>query len=246
MRVLLLAAGLGTRLKPITNHTPKCLLQIDNKPLLEYWFAMLVNAGVFPILVNLHYHSEMVLDYIQNSPYRKFVSTVLENHLLGTGGTLLSNRGFFGHEPDEPLMLVHADNLSVFDVKEFIRAHQNRPPECEITMMTFTTPTPHSCGIIERDERGCVRAFHEKVANPPGSMANGAVYILEPSVFDYLESLNKEFIDFSTDVIPNYIGRICTFHNHVYHRDIGTVESYEAACREYPAVASKSGRFSVR
>ncbi len=231
MRALLLAAGLGTRLQPLTDNIPKCLIAIDEKPLLEYWITMLCNGGVFPLLVNLHHHADKVVKFIDNSLYKEFVATVYEERLLGTGGTLLKNRGFFG---DEPLMLVHADNLSLFDVRAFINSHQNRPPGCEITMMTFKTPTPHTCGIIEVDEKGRVRAFHEKVANPPGNLANGAVYILQPSLFNYLESLNKEFIDFSTEVIPNYLGRIFVFHNDVYHRDIGTIESYETACEEFP------------
>jgi mannose-1-phosphate guanylyltransferase len=231
MKALLLAAGLGTRLQPLTNNIPKCLVEIHGKPLLEYWITMLYEGGVHPLLVNLHCHADKVADFINNSKYRKFVSTVYEERLLGTAGTLLRNRNFFN---DEPLMLVHADNLSMFDVKAFINSHMDRPSGCEITMMTFKTPTPHTCGIIETDEKGCVQAFHEKVANPPGDMANGAVYIVEPSIFNYLKGLNKEFIDFSTEVIPKYMGRINTFHNDVYHRDIGTIESYEMACQEFP------------
>lgn len=234
MKALLLAAGLGKRLQPLTDNIPKCLMEIDGKPLLEYWITMLYNGGVYPLLVNLHHHADKVASFVNSSPYREFVTTVFEEKLLGTGGTLLKNRSFFENEPKEPLMLVHADNLSVFDVQAFVHSHLNRPAGCEITMMTFTTPTPHTCGIIEIDEKGCVRAFHEKVANPPGDMANGAVYIAEPSIFNYLKGLNKEFIDFSTEVIPNFIGRINTFHNDAYHRDIGTIESYEAACKEFP------------
>jgi mannose-1-phosphate guanylyltransferase len=230
MKALLLAAGLGTRLQPLTSDIPKCLVEIHGKPLLDYWITMLCEGGVHPLLVNLHYHADKVIIFINNSKYRKFVSTAYEESLLGTGGTLLRNRNFFN---DEPLMLVHADNLSMFDVRAFINSHMNRPSGCEITMMTFKTPTPHSCGIIETDERGCIRAFHEKVANPPGNLANGAVYILETSIFNYLENLNKEYIDFSTEVIPYYKGRIYTFHNDVYHRDIGTIESYEMACKEF-------------
>lgn len=200
---------------------------------------MLYKGGVYPLLVNLHHHADKVASFINDSPYRKFVTTIYEEKLLGTGGTLLINQSFFDDEPKEPLMLVHADNLSIFDVQAFVNSHKNRPDDCEITMMTFKTPTPQTCGIIETDNRGCVQAFHEKVANPPGDVANGAVYIVEQSIFPYLASLNKEFIDFSTDVIPNFIGRINTFHNDVYHRDIGTIESYEAACREYPTIAGR-------
>jgi mannose-1-phosphate guanylyltransferase len=237
MKALLLAAGLGTRLRPLTDSIPKCLVAIHGKPLLEYWITMLCDGGIFPLLVNLHHHADKVARYIDNNKrYKDLVSTTYEEKLLGTGGTLLKNRGFFG---DEALMLIHTDNLSVFDVRAFINSHLNRPPGCEITMMTFKTSTPHTCGIVETDEEGCVQAFHEKVADPPGDVANGAVYIIEPPIFKYLETLNKEFIDFSTEVIPNFIGRINTFYNDIYHRDIGTLESYEAACREYPVIEDK-------
>jgi len=145
MRALLLAAGLGTRLRPLTRDIPKCLIPIDGKPLLEYWFAMLSLAGVSPLLVNIHHHSDKVRQYIDRSPYGRIVTTVYEEKLLGTGGTLLKNREFFG---SEPLMLVHADNLSLFDVRAFLDSHHERPPGCEITMMTFHSPTPQTCGII--------------------------------------------------------------------------------------------------
>lgn len=220
---------MGTRLRPLTDTIPKCLVPIHGKPLLGYWLSMLHDAGVYPILVNLHYLADKVRAYIEKSGFRQIVSTVYEENLLGTAGTLLRNRAFFDRDP---LMLVHADNLSRFDVRAFIESHRTRPPGCEITMMTFRTPTPESCGIVELDERGSVKAFHEKVPEPTGNLANGAVYILEPSIFHFLESLGKEAIDFSTEVLPHYVGRIFTFHNDVYHRDIGTMESYEAANRD--------------
>jgi len=91
-------------------------------------------------------------------------------------------------------------------------------------MMTFETVTPQFCGIIEQDERGMVVGFHENVANPPCKFANGAVYIFEPSVLDFLATLGKPFIDLSLEVLPCYSGRIVTFHNADYHRDIGTLE----------------------
>lgn len=230
MRALLLAAGLGTRLRPLTNDIPKCLVPIDGKPLLYYWFKMLNDAGVNPLLVNLHYFADKVTDYIRASGFRHIVETVYEENLLGTAGTLLRNRNFF---KEETLMLIHADNLAVFDVRRFIERHYSRPPGCEITMLTFRTATPESCGIVELDGSGIVTAFHEKVKNPPGDLANGAVYILEPGIFGFLEKLCKEVIDFSTEVLPSYTGRIYTFYNDVYHRDIGTMESYLMAVNEF-------------
>ncbi len=106
-------------------------------------------------------------------------------------------------------------------------------------MMTFNTTEPEACGIVELDERGLVRAFHEKVKNPPGDLANAAVYILSPSVMDFLTGLGKEVIDFSTEVLPHFMGRINVFHNEIYHRDIGTVESLLIAQNEYPAAVAR-------
>lgn len=129
--------------------------------------------------------------------------------------------------------MAHGDNMSVFDLKTFISAHDARPVHCEMTMMTFETETPQSCGLVELDTENVVCAFHEKVDTPPGNLANGAVYILEPSIFDFLASLGKEVIDFSTEVLPHYVGRINTFRNGKYHRDIGTTESYLKAEKDF-------------
>jgi mannose-1-phosphate guanylyltransferase len=102
-------------------------------------------------------------------------------------------------------------------------------------MMTFETDDPRNCGIVEEDTRGLVTAFHEKVTHPPGNRANAAVYIFQPAVIDFLATLGKETIDLSTEVIPRYLGRMCTFHNSDYHRDIGTSDSLARAEREFGA-----------
>lgn len=247
MKALLLAAGLGTRLRPITDYVPKCLVAIKEKPLLQYWLERLLSesssrareAGVaishndntvHHILINTHYFSTQVEDFIKTSPWAEYVTLVYEPTLLGTGGTVLKNRAWL---QDGPFILAHADNLTRFDVKAFIEAHQNRPAQTEITMMTFDTDVPERCGIIESNEQGIVTAFYEKSTENHGARANAAVYIIEPSVIDFLASLGKEEIDFSTEVIPHYLGRMQIFHNADYHRDIGTPESLQLAQVEY-------------
>ncbi len=218
------------------NEKPKCLVNIGGRSLLDYWLELLVRGGVTEILVNLHYLPELVTEYLRNSPYGSNVTTVYENRLLGTGGTLLRNRASFG---TEPVMLIHADNLSVFDVRAFVRRFETRAKGIEITMMTFATDTPESCGIVQVDDEGIVRAFYEKVHKPPGSLANAAVYIVSVSVVYWRATLGKEVIDFSTEVLLAYVGRINVFHNDVYHRDIGTVESLLAAQSEIGAILWK-------
>lgn len=223
MKALLLAAGLGTRLRPITNTIPKCLVPINAKALLEYWLENLTKVGVDEFLINTSYLSEQVEEFITRSKYSKQVTLVHEDELLNTGGTLLANQQFFN---DEPFMLVHADNLCFCDFNAFIDSHKKRDLKSEITMMLFQSDDPSSCGIVELDSDNIVHKFHEKVENPPSDLANGAVYICEPSIFSFLDSLNKKDIDFSNDVLPSFMGKINTYINTTYHRDIGTVQSY--------------------
>lgn len=230
MRAVLLAAGLGVRLRPLTNTVPKCLVPIRGKPLLGYWLELLLGGGIERALVNTHHLPETVRHFVAESPWRERITLVHEDRLLGTGGTVLKNRDFF---QGRAFLVAHSDNLTRFDVQAFIRRHQQRPAGTLITMITFRTDTPQTCGIVEEDPRGVVTAFHEKVANPPGERANAAVYIFEPGVVEFLAGLGKEVIDLSTEVMPAFLGRICTFHNSDYHRDIGTPESLQQAELEF-------------
>ena len=236
MRVLLLAAGLGTRLAPITNTIPKCLVPINGRPLLDHWMELLSAGGIEDVLVNLHYLPDQVRAYLASCRYPLRIATAYEPRLLGTGGTLLRNRDYFR---GEPVMLVHADNLSLFDIRAFIARFAERQAGVDMTMMTFLTDAPETCGIVELDPTGIVRAFHEKVPNPPGRLANAAVYILAPAVLEFIAGLGKADVDFSTEVLPKYLGRINTYENAVYHRDIGNPESLRRAEAEYPSVAAR-------
>ncbi len=223
MKALLLAAGLGTRLRPITNTIPKCLVPINGKPLIEYWLENLSKAGINEFLINTHYFSEQVEAYVNNSIYKDNVTLIYEKKLLNTAGTILANKHFFG---EKPFMLVHADNLCFCSFTDFLKSHYNRPSSTYITMMLFKTDNPSSCGIVELDKNNVVQEFHEKVSSPPSNLANAAVYICESSVINTLISLNKQEIDFSLEVLPKYLGKINTYLNNVYLRDIGTIENY--------------------
>lgn len=231
MKAVLLAAGLGTRLRPLTETVPKCLVPIHGRPLLGYWLDLLFKSGcVERVLINTSYLADAVRAFIAENEWRDRIDLVHETELLGTGGTIAVNRDWIG---TEPCIIAHADNLTRFDVAGFIDRHRNRPSEAEITMMTFETDTPQSCGIVELDGAGVVQQFHEKVANPPGNMANGAVYIFEPGVCDFIKSRGKTFVDISTEVLPAYLGRIVVYPNTVYHRDIGTYESLAKAEQDF-------------
>ena len=218
VRALLLAAGKGKRLRPLTNDWPKCLMPIGDRPLLEFWLQTLHEAGIRKVMVNLHYHVEKVEEFLQRPQFRGWVDSTYEENLLGTAGTLFANKSYF---EDCTILLVHADNWCQCDFSDFLDFHQLlRPDHCPITMMTFESPTPETCGIVETNADGVVLAFHEKSNNPPGNQANGAVYLLEPEVLKWIEEI-PDISDFSTEVLPHFIGRIATWNNSAIHKDIG-------------------------
>ena len=224
MRAILLAAGCGTRLRPLTNKIPKCLVPIKGRPLLDIWLERLTQVGIGPFLINTHYLAAQVEAFIASSLYRDQVTLIHERELLGTAGTLIANLDFFQGEDG---LLIHADNYCLADFPAFVQAHLQRPPECVLTMMTFRTDTPSSCGIMELDERGVVVGFHEKVAAPPGNLANGAIYILSAELLLMMEGKDlRSAKDFSTEVLERFVGRIYAHETTENFRDIGTPESY--------------------
>jgi mannose-1-phosphate guanylyltransferase len=233
-RALLLAGGLGTRLRPLTLTTPKCLVPIRGKPLLGIWFDLLFGAGVQRVLVNTHYLSEAVIAFCRTSQWSSRIDLVHEAKLLGTAGTLRTNADYF---KDGAFLMAHADNLSQFSPSAFFTAHEGRPAECIGTMMTFYTDRPGECGIVELDQRGVVAAVHEKSPNPPGNLANAAVFVLEPSVLEVL-ARNPLATDFCRDIVPELAGRWFTFYNATYHRDIGSPDALARAQQEFIWVQS--------
>ena len=173
----------------------------------------------------------MVRQYLNQSTWLPYIKIVYEEILLGTGSTILKNRDFFNNED---FLVAHADNLTIFDMQDFASQHAARPSGTDLTMMVFDTPDPQSCGIVSLDSQGVVEAFHEKVANPPASLANGAVYIFDPSVAEWISGLGKLQVDLSNELIPHFLGRIYTYRNAAYHRDIGTLASWSAANQDFP------------
>jgi mannose-1-phosphate guanylyltransferase len=222
IKALLLAAGYGSRLRPLTDSWPKCLMPISGRPLLEYWIEILRSSKVSKVIVNTHYGEIEVKEFLQRDRYVSFVTPVSEPHLLGTAGTVRENRSWLG---SGTTLLAHADNWSHCEWHKLIEFHHNaRPRGTVITMMTFRSDAPSLCGIVEIDGNGVVAKLHEKVKNPPSDLANGAVYLFGEEVFDFLEQ-NPEVTDFSTEVLPSFIGRIATWENSGIHRDIGSIAS---------------------
>jgi mannose-1-phosphate guanylyltransferase len=226
VKTLLLAAGFGSRLRPLTDDLPKCLVPIKGQPLLGIWLTRLSAAGCGPFLINTHYRAEQVAAFIEAGPYRAQVMLAHEPVLRGTAGTLLGHLDFFG---DEDGLLIHADNYCLADFSDFIAVHRRRPPGCLMSMMTFRSENPSSCGIVALDERKVVVGFEEKPQRPRGNLANGAVYILSADLLAQLRRCPSAVTDFSTQVLPGLLGKINAYETSAPLIDIGTPQSYALA-----------------
>ncbi len=224
---------MGTRLRPLTNSIPKCLVKIGGKPILQIWLENLSKAGCEEVIINTHYLSEKVEEYLEG---RKFgdmkIITTYEPKLLGTAGTLLKNADFL---LGKNCMLIHADNFTDVNLEEFLKFHKDFsiPKKRLLTMMTFTTNNPESCGIVSINNEGIVENFHEKKSTDNGNIANAAIYCFNDNLINFLISKKKNYFDFSEDVIPECINNIQTFHTNSTFIDIGTIDNLELARRKY-------------
>ena len=233
IRALLLSAGYGTRLRPLTNSKPKCLLEIGGKVILESWFNKLELVSCVESLVNTHHLSNLVDEFILSYKSNVMnISNVYEKELLGTAGTLIFNKSFFRESTG---LLIHTDNVTDMYLDELLHAHSTRPSCCLITMLTFDCLDPSGCGIVEIDDNSVVTGFYEKVNSPPSNRANAAVYVFDEDFFTFLDELGPGISDMSTQVLPALLGRIYTFHTSEPYLDIGTPDNLQRAHEIWPA-----------
>lgn len=231
-RCVLLAAGLGTRLRPLTETVPKCLVDIVGKPLLGYWFDALERAGIRDVLVNTHHLREPVQAYLaQVERERGFrIVEAYEPKLLGSAGTLAANRAFA--DGADECVIVYADNLSDLDLGALLAFHRSHADP--FTMVLFRTSRPRECGIAALDADGRVVEFVEKPAEPRSDLANAGVYVVSADA--YREIADQRAFDLGFDVLPRFVGRMRGFAHSGYHRDIGHLAALEQARADAPAV----------
>lgn len=231
MKAFLLAAGCGTRLRPLTDSIPKCMLPIAGTPLLFHWLRALAAAGVEDVLLNTHHLATRVEAAIAEWHEAPAVHLVHEPELLGSGGTLSVNRQFVDGEQD--FFVVYADNLTNISMSALLDAH--RHSRMVFTTFVYETTRPQEKGICVL-EPGSDRivAFDEKPSRPRSNMASAGIAVANRRIFEALPA--RLPLDLSREVLPALAGRMQAVRTDAYIRDIGTLEDYRAAQREWPLV----------
>ena len=229
MKAFLLAAGLGTRLHPLTQQVPKCLVRVGGRPLLDLWLDNFRAAGVDEVLVNLHHLPEQVRSHLAALQGGLRVRTSYEPVLLGSAGTLVAGRNFIGS--DEVFLAVNGDDLTDFDLSRLVTALE-AAPAADAAIAVFHAPRPEACGILEVEE-GVVMSFEEKPAAPRGDLANAGMYAFRRSVLDLVPEGTP--VDIGTHLLPRLVRRaVAVPVGDAFLIDIGTPEALARAEAEWP------------
>lgn len=226
MKAILLAAGKGKRLRPLTNEIPKCLLTIGGKPLIEYWFDMFQKYKISDVLINGHYKADLLESFIDDvkNRYDFNILYVYEKELIGTGGTIKNNWEFIKEE--KYFLVCHGDNFTNINLSDFLNFHIEKKSELSIAL--FHTDIPEQCGIVEKmDSCKKIIKFTEKPKNPKSDIASAAIFIMSPKIINLFP--NKKVIDFSKEIMPLYQGNMYGYMIDGFNIDIGTIDNYEYA-----------------
>jgi len=227
MKAFLLAAGNGTRLRPLTYTIPKCLVPINGHPLLHYWLKLFEECGITDVLINLHHLPDLIFDFIFQNKFNLNIHTAYEQELLGSAGTIRTNFDFVSR--DRAFLICYADNLTNINLAKMIDAHLSKKQI--LTLGLFHTDNPQHCGIAEVDENNTVINFVEKPKNPRSNLAGAGIYVANHEIFHYLPEHFPSDIGF--DVLPQLVGKMQGYFISEYFIDIGTTENYNRAIREF-------------
>ena len=228
IKSLLLAGGLGARLRPLTDSVPKCLIPIVGQPLLDIWIQRLIECGIREARINTHALAGVVRAHIAKINAENGLRLV-EAHepvLLGSAGTFTANMDL-ADDVDE-VVVIYADNFSDIDLRPLIAFHhQHTDP---LTMVLFQAPNPGACGIAELDKEGRIISFVEKPKSPASNLANAGLYVIDAAAYREIAKMKAFDLDF--EVLPRFVGRMRGWTWGGYYLDIGTHESLKRAERD--------------
>ncbi len=230
MKAFLLAAGHGTRLRPLTDHQPKCLLPIKGTPMLEIWLEQCRRVGIHEVLVNIHSHAAQVRDFLKEHGNGIRVNVVEEPALLGSAGTLRANAKWVAEE--ELFWVFYADVLTITNLQSMLASHVMKRPAA--TLGVYRVANPQRCGIVKLGKDDVVEEFVEKPSRPASNLAFSGLMVATAEVLAAIPA--REPCDIGFDLLPRLSGSMVAHRISDYLVDIGTPETYQHAQETWPGL----------
>ncbi len=227
---MVLAAGLGTRLRPLTYEITKPMVPVLDRPVMEHILDLLERHSFESVIANLHYFPESIREY-----FGERISYRFEEELLGTAGGVRACADFFG---DEPFLVISGDALTDIDLTAFAAHH--REMGAVATLAVKQVADTREYGVVLHDRDGRITGFQEKPAPDEAlsNLGNCGIYMFDPKIFDYFPE--TPFVDWAKDVFPVLLEQDASFHIHEvreYWNDVGSLAelrqgTFDALCGE--------------
>ncbi len=227
-KAMIMAAGAGTRLNPLTLKVPKPMIPVANVPVLEYILKHLQGFGINDIIANTHHLAETIHDaYCGQNHFNINFNCIYEPELSGTAGGVKKTEFFFND--NETFLVVSGDALTDVDIEKLYSKHKSSNALATIALKEIPPPEVENFGVVVIDESSKVIGFQEKppIAQAKSNLVNTGIYIFEKEVFNYIPA--NIFYDFGKQVFPEMLKANKRLYAHViddYWNDIGTLRQY--------------------
>ncbi len=222
MKAFILCGGKGTRLRPYTYTTPKPMLPVGGKPILQYVIENLKRAGIKEFILTVGYLHEQISDYFgDGSKFGVKMEYAVEDEKLNTAGSVIP------HKVNETFVVAMGDHITNIDIREMVEHHKKSGAVATIALLKQTIPIQF--GIAEVKD-GSVTGFREKPLLE--HLYNVAIYVFEPEIFKYM----KEKEDFAKDVFPRMLEKGEKINAYIFDEvwfDIGQISEYERLNEEF-------------
>ncbi len=226
-----MAGGMGTRLKPVSGDTPKPMVPLCGRPVMEYVLLQLKKHGITEVCATLKYRPDVIRDYFgDGKELGMSLSYRIETEALGTAGSVKNCEDFYGNED---FLVVSGDAICDLDLSAFIAEHESKKPAVSIALSRCSAPLRYGLALCGDD--GCVRSFVEKPdwAHVVTDLVNTGIYIVSPTAMSLVPE--NDVFDFAGDLFPLLLHekkKLLGVPLRGYWCDIGTPKSYYECCAD--------------
>ena len=222
IKAVIMAGGKGTRIRPLTTIRPKPMVPVVNRPLIDYVIETIKNSGYNEIILTLNYFQSHIKTHLKHNDMN--IKYLVEKRPMGTAGGVMKALKYI----DDTFFVLSGDVLIDLDLNKLLAFHREKKALATIVLTTVDDPTHYGIAVLDDDDQ--IVKFLEKPSPKEvfSKLANTGTYVLEPEVFDYIETENGE-IDFSKDLFPILMEKKAGVFGYIldgYWNDVGRLETY--------------------